>query len=92
MLAIPKDAPHPANAHKLIDFLMRPDVIAKITTATYLANANLDATPLVPPELRNDPLNYPDAEMMRRLQVNAAMSPEISRKQSREYTRFKNRQ
>ncbi len=92
MLAIPKDAPHPGNAHKLIDFLLRPDVIAKVTAATYLANANLDATPLVPPELRNDPLIYPDAEMMQRLQVNAAMSPEISRKQSREYTRFRNRQ
>jgi putrescine transport system substrate-binding protein len=92
MLAIPKDAPHPANAHKLIDFLLRPDVIAKITAATYLANANLGATPLVPAELRNDPLIYPDAEMMKRLQVNAAMSPDFSRKQSREYTRFKNRQ
>ncbi len=92
MLAIPKDAPHPGNAHKLIDFLLRPDVIAKVTAATYLANANLDATSLVPPELRNDPLIYPDAEMMQRLQVNAAMSPEISRRQSREYTRFRNRQ
>jgi hypothetical protein len=29
---------------------------------------------------------------MQRLQVNAAMSPQFSRKQSREYTRFKNRQ
>jgi putrescine transport system substrate-binding protein len=92
MLAIPNDAPHPANAHKLIDYLLRPDVIAKVTAAIYLANANRSADALVPPELRNDPLIYPDAEMMQRLQVNAAMSPQFSRKQSREYTRFKNRQ
>ena len=90
MLAIPNDAPHPGNAHKLIDFLMRPEIIAKVTEATYFANANRAADPLVPPALRNDPLVYPDAETLNRLQVNIALSPEFSRRQNREFTRFKN--
>ena len=29
MLAIPKDAKHPLNAHLFIDYLMRPEVAAK---------------------------------------------------------------
>jgi putrescine transport system substrate-binding protein len=89
LLAIPADAPHPANAHKLIDFLMRPDVIAKVTAATYLANANRSADSLVPAALRQDPLIYPDAAAMERLQVVAASSAAYSRKLSREFTRFK---
>ncbi len=92
MLAIPRDAPHPENAHKLINYLLRPDVIAKVTAATYLANANSAATALVPRELLDDPLVYPDAAMMERLQVNPALSAAYSRKQSREFTRFRNAQ
>ena len=89
-LAIPADAPHPGNAHRLVDFLMRPDVAARITEATYFANAIREADSLVPAALRNDPLIYPDASTLERLHVVAASSPEFARRQSREFTRFKN--
>jgi len=32
MLGIPADAPHPDNAHRFIDYLLRPEVIAAITS------------------------------------------------------------
>ena len=89
MLAIPADAPHPGNAHKLIDFLLRPDVIAKVTEATYLANANRSADALVAPVLRQDPLIYPDAAALERLHAVTAYSAPYARDQSREFTRFK---
>jgi putrescine transport system substrate-binding protein len=88
-LAIPKDAPHPGNAHRLIDYLMRPDVIAEVTKATYLPNANSTANELLPPEIRNDPMIYPDASAMERLHMNAALSDAYTRAQNREFTRFK---
>jgi putrescine transport system substrate-binding protein len=88
-LAIPKDAPHPANAHRLIDYLMRPDVIAEVTKATFYPNANSAADELLPPEIRNDPMVYPDASAMRRLHMNAALSDAYTRAQNREFTRFK---
>ena len=36
VLAIPADAPHPENAHRLIDYLLRPDVLAKVTESDGL--------------------------------------------------------
>jgi spermidine/putrescine-binding protein len=47
MLAIPKDAPHVANAYLLIDYLLNPRVIANISNAIGFANANAAATPLL---------------------------------------------
>ena len=88
-LAIPKDAPHPLNAHRLIDYLMRPDVIAGVTQAISFPNANSAATELLPPEIRNDPMIYPDAAAMERLHMNAVLSDEYTRAQNREFTRFK---
>ena len=89
VLAIPADAPHPGNAHRLIDFLMRPDVIAKVTEATYLANANTGSDPLLPAALRADPLVYPDAAALERLHAIAASSPEYARTRNREFTLFR---
>ena len=59
MLGIPKDAPHPENALKFIDYLLRPQVIADITDAVSYPNPNLAATALVKPEIRDDPGIYP---------------------------------
>jgi putrescine transport system substrate-binding protein len=59
MLAIPTDAPHPDNALKFIDYLLRPEVIAAISDAVSYPNPNLAATALVKPEIRDDPGIYP---------------------------------
>ena len=49
MLGIPADAPHPDNAHRFIDYILRPEVIAAITNAVSYPNPNLAATPFVGP-------------------------------------------
>ncbi len=59
MLAIPADAAHPREAHALIDFLMRPEVIAKVTAETYLANANVPGTALAAPRPARRPGGLP---------------------------------
>ena len=86
---IPKDAPHPNNAHLLINYLMRPEVIAPITDLTGYANANSSATTLVNPEVTGDPAIYPDEEMMQRLQLALVYSPKLERPRSRTWTRIK---
>ena len=88
-LAVPVDAPHPGNAHRLIDFLMRPNVIARVTESVGAANANTDATSLVRTELRDDPIVYPDDATRTRLHVPASLTAEYSRHVNREFTRFR---
>ncbi|MGY0217586.1 polyamine ABC transporter substrate-binding protein [Endozoicomonadaceae bacterium StTr2] len=62
MFGIPADAPNPENAHKFLNYLMRPEVIAEITNYVSYANPNSAATALVDAEVRNDPGIYPDEE------------------------------
>ncbi len=66
-MAIPADAPHKAEAHEFINFLMKPDVIAPITEFVSYASANAAAKPLVAEELRNDPAVYPPDEVLTKL-------------------------
>jgi putrescine transport system substrate-binding protein len=89
VLAIPADAPHPENAHRLVNYLLRPDVIAKVTESTGFANANAAATDLVPAELRSDTTIYPDAAARQRLRMGNAHTDAYSRQQNREFTRFR---
>ena len=46
-LAEPRDAPHPKEALALIDFLLRPFVVAEATAAAGLASAEANAPPQV---------------------------------------------
>ena len=40
-VAIPADAPHPDNAHAFLNYLMEPEVIAKVSNKIGYANGNL---------------------------------------------------
>ncbi|MGC2202166.1 MAG: polyamine ABC transporter substrate-binding protein, partial [Stellaceae bacterium] len=66
MLGTPVDAPHPQNALRFIDYLLRPAVIADITNTVWYPNPNLPATALVKPEIRGDPAVYPPEDVRRR--------------------------
>jgi putrescine transport system substrate-binding protein len=88
-LFIPADAPHPENAHRFIDFVLRPDVIAKITNETRYANAVPAAGPFTEPEILADPAIYPTDEVIRRLQFNRSLPPKIERLRTRAFARVK---
>ena len=89
MLGIPADAPHPQNALRFIDYLLRPAVIADITDAVWYPNPNLPATALVKPEIRNDPAVYPPEDIRRRFYVDLAALPAYERARTRAWTRLK---
>ena len=48
-LLIPADAPHPLAAHKFLNFILEPQVIAQITNYIHYGNDNLAANPYVDP-------------------------------------------
>jgi len=63
-LCIPKDAPHPGNAHALIDHINDPTVNAEICTTINYATANIEARKLLPPETLSNPAIYPAADIV----------------------------
>jgi len=89
MLGIPADAPHPENALRFIDYLLRPGVVADITNAVWYPNPNVQATDLVKPEIRNDPAVYPPKDIRSRLYVDLPASPAYERARTRAWTRLK---
>jgi len=89
MLAIPKDAKHPMNAHLFIDYLMRPEVAARNSSYVNFASSNEASYPLVSEDVRNDPSIYPTPEVKAKLVPDLAESPEFTRQLTRSWTRFK---
>jgi putrescine transport system substrate-binding protein len=89
MLAIPADAPHPANAHLFINYLLRPDIAAKTSNLMHYATANAAAYPLVDPAIYNDHGIYATAAQRAHLYPNAAHSLAYTRELNRTWTRFK---
>jgi putrescine transport system substrate-binding protein len=92
MLAIPADAPHPDNAHALLNYLMEPEVIAKITNKVRFANGNSASLPFVDESIRDDPNIYPGPEVRARLHPDLVESQEFSRDLNRAWTRIRSGQ
>lgn len=87
VMAIPKNAPHPENAHAFINFVMTPEVIGEITNFKGYANANTAAHPM--PSVKSDPGIYPTADMLPKLTVQLADSDEQTRAISAVWEKFK---
>ena len=88
-LLIPADAPHPENAHRFLDFLMRPEVIAPISELTGYGNANLASIPYLDPKLASDPAAYPPMEQRERWQAGRIYDPKLERRRTRAWSRVK---
>jgi putrescine transport system substrate-binding protein len=69
-MCIPKDAPHPGNAHAFADFLMRPEISAAITNSTQFPIANRGAQPFIKEEIRNNETLYPRRDVLGKLKLD----------------------
>ncbi len=58
-LAVPKGAEHVETAHRFIDYVLRPEVSAKISEEFPYTNPNVAARKLLTPEERANPASYP---------------------------------
>ena len=88
-LAIPSDAPDVAEAHALIDFLMRPEVAGENTNFISYANGNLASLKFVDKAILDDRSIYPDAATMAKLYTIAAHDQKTQRLINRLWTRIK---
>jgi putrescine transport system substrate-binding protein len=89
MMAIPADAPHPKNAHLFINYMLRPDVAAKNSSAVHYATSVAAAFSLIDPAVYNDPNVFPNDSAKTKLFVNASHSMLYMRDLNRVWTRFK---
>jgi len=86
---IPSDAPHPDNAYRFIDFILRPEVIAAITNKVNYANAVLPSSQYVTPEILRDPAVYATPEIVDRLVTTDTLPPKTERLRTRAWARAK---
>src|SRR5271167_3976198 len=89
MLAIPKDAPNPDNAHTFINYILTPRVIADISNFKRYADADAQAQSLLDPAVRDDPGIYPPKEQTAKLAVQLADSADQTRAITRVWQKFK---
>ena len=88
-LAIPKDAPHVAEAYAFIDYLLRPEVAARNSSVTNFANGVSASKPFVDKAVLENRSIYPGDEVMKRLFTVSANDLATQKVITREWTRIK---
>lgn len=58
VMVVARKAPNPQEAHAFINYILRPDVIARISNGIGYPNANKDATELIDASIRNNPVMF----------------------------------
>ncbi|WEX78081.1 polyamine ABC transporter substrate-binding protein [Sinorhizobium numidicum] len=88
MLAIPADAPHVAEAHEFINYLMKPEVIAKASNYVFYANGNKASQQFLDKEVLEDTAIYPSDEVMQKLFTVTPFEPKEQRVLTRLWTKI----
>ncbi len=64
--AILRESRHLDAAHQFLDYLLRPNVSARIAIAAETATADAAARKRLPPDIRDSATLYPDEEVIKR--------------------------
>jgi putrescine transport system substrate-binding protein len=89
VMVIPADAQRPGNAHKFINYLLRPEVHATLSNKVFYANPNLESKKFVKPEVASNPTVFlPPAELQKMVPPEA-LNNDLRRLMTRTYTGFK---
>ncbi len=88
-MAIPKDAPHVAEALAFINYIETPKVHAAITNTMFYPNANKEARKYVRKEVADNPMIYPPPDLAKTLFVIKPQPLAIQRLQTRMWAELK---
>lgn len=88
-LAIPADAKHVDEAHAFINFMMKPENIAKASNFVQYANGNLAAQKFMDQAIVKNPSVYPDQATLSKLFTISPYDPKSQRVLNREWTNIK---
>lgn len=71
---IPANSPNKHTAELFLNFLLRPEIGAKITNENLYATPNETAKPFIDPALRNNPVVFPPNEAMHNAEIILPLS------------------
>ena len=89
LFCIPADAPHRGNAHKFLNFLMEPEVIAKCTNFLNYAHANKAAIPFTDKTVLENPAVFPSDDIRKRLWTEKTLTQDLERARTDAWSRIK---
>ena len=89
VMVIPADAAHPGNAHKFINYILRPEVHASLTNKVFYANPNAASKKFVKKEVAENPTVFLSGADMARLTAPDAVPQDIRRLQTRIFTSYR---
>jgi putrescine transport system substrate-binding protein len=88
-MAIPSDATHVEEAHEFLNYIMKPEVIAKASNYVYYANGNAASKQFLNEDVIGDPAIYPNEETMGRLYTVSSENAREKRILNRAWTEVK---
>ncbi len=91
-MAIPADAPHAEEAHTFLNYIMRPEVMAKASNYVYYANGNKASQKFLNEDVIGDAAIYPSDDTVKNLYTKKAYGPKINRIVTRTWTSVKSGQ
>lgn len=75
LLAIPRNAPNLDNAYAFINYLLEPEVGAKLATFNRYATPNAAARAFIPEEDLNNPVLYPKGPILEKMEYMKDLGP-----------------
>lgn len=86
-MAIPADAKHVEEAHAFLNYILKPEVIAKASNYVNYANGNLASQAFIDEEIKGDTSIFPDDETLKRLFVKKPYDAKTQRVVTRIWTK-----
>jgi spermidine/putrescine-binding protein len=87
-MAVPANAKNKRAAHQFIDYLMRPQVIAKVSNAVGYANANLKAGEFMSESIKSNPAVVPSTTALSRSSPIPVLTEQDEQEINRIWARF----
>jgi putrescine transport system substrate-binding protein len=88
-MVIPADSARPGNAHKFIDFMLRPENAGANTNRVFYPNAVPESKKFIRPDVANNPTVFLPAAEMAKMVPPDAINNDLRRLMTRTYTSFK---
>jgi putrescine transport system substrate-binding protein len=87
-MAMPSDAPSPDNAYAFLNYLLEPEVMAKISNFVTYPNAVPASYAMIDEEVKGDPALFPTPELMNNLFTVTPYGQRVQRTVTRLWTKI----